>query len=307
MAGRGAGHSGGGLGGLLDVGSTVAPPKAAGGNSANSAVVVSSQPGTAVGAPKSAGGGALAMSPAGGAKPGQGGIGGTEGAGRGNGSASGKEGEGPGAGKTGTGIGSSTIAKTGMTPGPGPGGAGSGAHPGTPTTQGVSVEGGSIITLPSFGSSPADPTAAARSSVATGKHGPDITVEATPSSGGVFRYYNYLKGDNTYSNYLQTVLGTVLLQFSDPSSLTHSYAETLTAPEPINISLPALTSRARLIVFCVIDKAGDLKQIKVLEGANTLLGGRVVPALAFWKFRPALRGEQPVEVTAIFGFNVDTR
>jgi hypothetical protein len=306
MSGRGAGHSGGGLGGLLDVGSTVAPPAAAGGTSEKSAVVISSQPGMKVGAPTSAGGGAIAMSPAGGAKPGLGGIGGSEGVGRGNGPGSAKEGEGPGSGRTGTGIGSSTIAKTGIAPGPVPGGAGTGARNGTPATPGVSVEGGSIITLPSFGSSTPDPSAAARSSIAAGKHGPDITVEATPSSGGVFRYYNFLKGDS-YSIYLTTVLGTALLQFSDPSSLTHNYADKLTAPEPISINLPALTSRARLIIYCVIDKAGELKQIKVLEGANTLLGPRVVPALTSWKFRPALRGEQPVEVTAILGFNVDTR
>jgi hypothetical protein len=30
-------------------------------------------------------------------------------------------------------------------------------------------------------------------------------------------------------------------------------------------------------------------------------------ALSKWKFRPVLRGDQPVEVNAILGFDIDTR
>ena len=33
---------------------------------------------------------------------------------------------------------------------------------------------------------------------------------------------------------------------------------------------------------------------------------KVLAALSNWKFRPALRGSQPVEVNAILGFNIDT-
>jgi len=33
---------------------------------------------------------------------------------------------------------------------------------------------------------------------------------------------------------------------------------------------------------------------------------KVMAALPHWKFKPATRGAQPVEVTAILGFNVDT-
>jgi len=33
---------------------------------------------------------------------------------------------------------------------------------------------------------------------------------------------------------------------------------------------------------------------------------KVLAALPRWKFRPAMRGSQTVEVTAILGFNIDT-
>jgi hypothetical protein len=33
---------------------------------------------------------------------------------------------------------------------------------------------------------------------------------------------------------------------------------------------------------------------------------KIMAALPSWKFRPATRGAQPVEVNAILGFNIDT-
>jgi outer membrane biosynthesis protein TonB len=33
---------------------------------------------------------------------------------------------------------------------------------------------------------------------------------------------------------------------------------------------------------------------------------KVLAALRSWKFRPAMRGDNPVEVTAILGFAIDT-
>ena len=33
---------------------------------------------------------------------------------------------------------------------------------------------------------------------------------------------------------------------------------------------------------------------------------KVIAALPHWKFKPAMRGAQPVEVTTILGFNIDT-
>src|SRR5207253_8868654 len=151
LTARCRGQSRGGLGGALDAGSMVAPHKGAGGTGADKAGGITSiQPGSRPGVPGSGGSGSLAMSPAGGAKPGRGGSGGGDGIGRGKGPGSGLDGEGSGAGKTGTGHGSELNAKSGISPFPGPGGAGTGAN-GPAPAPGRPVSGGRTITLPSLG------------------------------------------------------------------------------------------------------------------------------------------------------------
>ena len=303
---RGLGNAGHGLGTPLDLGSP-ASPAGAGGTSATPAVVVSSQPGARVGVPATGGTGSLALSPAGGPTPGLGGSGGGSGIGTGgNGPGAAKEGTGPGSGKSGTGVGADSSARTGISPAPGPGGAGTGSR-GGPTTPGISVQGGGIITLPSFGSSGGDPNAAARSRLGQGAHGPSVTVVATSRSGGAFNFYGALKGDKVYTIYVPTILGTAVLQFSDPASSVKSYSGDLTAPEPLRTDLPITIDHSRLVIACVIDHNGELQRLRILDGASSPLAAKVVPALMAWKFRPVLRGEQPIEADAILGFNIDTR
>src|SRR3981081_2169887 len=139
-SGSGRGARGSGLGGSLDAGSVLAPP-AGGGAGGGSAVVISAQPGSKVGRPGNGGAGSLAMSPAGGDKPGLGGSGGGSGIGRGNDTGSGMTGEGPGAAKSGNGRGSDPNARGGISPTAGPGGAGS-APGGTPPRPGVAGNAG---------------------------------------------------------------------------------------------------------------------------------------------------------------------
>ncbi len=61
-----------------------------------------------------------------------------------------------------------------------------------------------------------------------------------------------------------------------------------------------------MVIACVLDKSGMLKNLRVLEPGSAQTG-KVLAALNNWKFRPALRGNEPVEVNAILGFNIDTR
>jgi len=49
-----------------------------------------------------------------------------------------------------------------------------------------------------------------------------------------------------------------------------------------------------------------LRNPLVLEPGPAVMTSKVLAALSNWKFRPALRGSQPVEVNAILGFNIDT-
>ncbi len=306
LSGSGRGNKGTGAGGPLDLGSSVAPP-GNGGNAAGNGVVLSSQPGSKVGLPNSTGGGALAMSPSGTAKSGLGGSGGGAGIGKGNGPGSGLQGEGSGAGREGTGRGSDPNARGGISPYPGPGGAGTGAN-GAPAMPGVSVQGGTTtINLPSFGTPGGDApaTGPGHSSVNDHKRS-GVTVVATSRSGGVLPYYGLLKGDN-YSIYFETSLGTAVMQYSDPSSAAQPSGKTLTEPEPLRKDLPEGLRPTHVVFTCILDQTGVLKDIRVLDPGASETTSKVLSALSKWKFRPAFRGDDPVEVTAIIGFGIDTR
>jgi hypothetical protein len=307
----GSGRTGSGLGGPGDSGSVLAPPEGAGGNGDNSGVVISSEPGSKVGIPGSGGKGSLAMSPAGGDKPGLGGSGGGASIGHGEGPGSGltreKTSEGSGAGKTGTGLGSDPNARTGISPTPGPGGAGT-APTGTPAVPGVDVRGGStsnVVSLPGFGSEGgSNPNLPGRSSVKQ-QEGPAITIVATSSSGGGFDFYGKLPGDN-YTVYVDTAIGTVVMQFAEVDPASHPHAGALIGPQGLRTDLPADLPHARVVIKCKLDASGNLKDLQVLEPGPAAMTAKIMAALPTWKFRPAMHGVQPVEVNAILGFNIDT-
>lgn len=308
LSGSGRGNKGTGAGGPLDLGSSVAPPTNGAGGTAGSGVVVSSQPGTKVGVPNSSGGGAIAMSPSGTAKTGIGGSGGGNGIGRGNGPGSGMQGEGSGAGREGTGRGADPNARGGISPYPGTGGAGSGTN-GTQAMPGVSVQGGTTtVTLPSFGAPGGDASAGGPGRSSANRHkGSGLTVVATSRSGGVFNYYGVLKGDRVYSIYMETSLGTAVMQYADAASAAHPYSEDLAAPEPMRKDLPEGLRPTHVVFACILDRSGVLRDLKVLEGGAAETTSRILAALPGWKFRPAFHGEEPVEVNVIIGFGVDTR
>jgi len=306
-SGNGSGNKGSGFGGAMDIGSVAAPPTGGGGGSGGGkGIVVSSQPGTAVGIPGSGGTGSIAMSPSGTDKAGLGGSGGGAGIGRGAGPGSGLSGEGSGAGREGKGLGSDPAARGGISPYPGVGGAGRGVS-GTPAVPGVSVNGGSTINLPSFGGNGADPSLPGRSTAGSTRHGLDITVVGTSRSGGAFNFYGTLKGDKVYTIYIPTDAGPAVMQFADPTSATHAYSEDLTAPEAMRVEAPSGLRKSRLVLACILDRSGQITNVQVLERGGPEMTTKIVAALRNWKFRPALRGNQPIEVNAILGFNIDTR
>jgi hypothetical protein len=309
LSGLGRGNRGSGLGGPLDAGSASAPPSTTGGSAAGNGLIVSNQPGSKVGLPNGAGAGSIAMSPTGGEKSGLGGAGGGSGLGKGVGPGSGLSGEGPGATKTGTGHGSDVAASSGISPYPGTGGAGNGSV-GKPPVPGISVHGGSsnIITLPSFGSDARAPTTADGRSMAPKKNeGPAITIVGSPRSGGALNLYGKLKGDKVYTIYIDTSLGTAILEYADPTSAAHPYGEDLIAPQPMRAELPANLKASRLLIACVLDRSGVIKDARVLEGSESGLSAKVLASLPNWKFRPVFRGDQAIDVEAILGFAIDTR
>ena len=304
--GQGRGSRGSGFGGPLDSGSVAAPPSHPGGTDGGAGIVLSSQPGSTLGKPSGAGAGASTLSPAGGAKPGLGGPGTGTDIARGAGSGSAMKGSGTGAANEGSGTGGDLAARNSISPYPGGGGAGTGAVS-KPPMPGVSVHGGSAVTLPSFGAGGNAPSVPGRSS-AMKSEAPDITVVGSPRSGGAFNRYGELKGDRVYSIYINTALGTAEMEYSDPSSADHPYSDDLVAPQAVSANLPAHLKLSRLVISCVLDRSGSLKNARVLEQTGSReITNQILAALSRWKFSPAYRGDQPVEVTAFLGFEIDTR
>jgi TonB family protein len=217
-------------------------------------------------------------------------------------------GSGTGAGKSDVGHGSDPSAHGGISPSPGPGGAGN-APAGTPAVRGVDISGGtSQVTIPAFGSDPSgsDPQAPAHSRVNQQRQALGVTIVATASSGGAFApYKNLLKGEK-YTTYFDTSLGTVVMEFADELATSHTYDSTLAAPTAIRTDLADGLPRARMVVTCTLDASGNLKNIRVLEAGPAVMTTKILAALRSWKFQPAMRGNQPVEVTAILGFGIDT-
>ncbi len=283
-------------------GAAIAPPSSASG------IVLSARPGATLATPSAGSAGSLALSPSGGARPGLGGTGGGTGISNGKGPGSSMTGEGPGAKNSGSGPGSTETAHNGISPFPGAGGAGKGAN-GAPSLPGVSVSGGreNTIKLPSFGTDHAPGASPDHSPAINSAGGPGITVVATSHSGGAFNYYGALKGDRVYTIYIDTALGTAVMQFADPKSATEAYAEDLTAPQALRAELPPDVTASRLVISCVLDRTGLLKTPRVVEANSPELSAKVMAELPKWKFRPVFRGNQAIEVNAILGFDIDTR
>ena len=176
---------------------------------------------------------------------------------------------------------------------------------GTPRVPGVSVSGGnSSVTLPSFGPAP-DPASAGHSTAKGAKNG--ITIVASPRSGGALNLYGALKGDRVYTIYLNTAVGTAIMQFADPDSADHPYDTDLTAPQAIRVNLPSGIQPSRLLVACLVDRNGAVRHWHVLQADSGDFSAKILAALPEWKFTPAFRGSEAVEVNAILGFGVDTK
>jgi TonB family protein len=97
------------------------------------------------------------------------------------------------------------------------------------------------------------------------------------------------------------------MQFAEADPASNSITPaTLTGPQGLRTDLPANLPRARVVIKCKLDASGNLKNLQVLEPGPAAMTAKIMAALPSWKFRPATRGAQPVEVNAILGFNIDT-
>lgn len=305
--GSGLGRKGPGLAAALDPGSAITPPNNSG--SGKSGAIVSNQPGSKVGAPPKNDLGSLSMSAAGGDKPGLGGAGGGNGIAHGNGAGSGMNGTSTGGARSGTEHGVEATAKGGISPTTGPAGAGS-ATSGTPAVRGVDINGGNgpIVNLPSFGDDPASTPAGSGGRSTARQHSKtfNASISGTGDSGGGFEgYKNYLHGEVS-TTYFDTSLGTVVMEVADPSAPAHGFGNQLIAPAALRTDLAEGLPHARLVITCTLDANGNIRNPRVLEAGPAAMTAKILAALTSWKFEPAMHNNQPVEVTAILGFGINT-
>jgi len=264
-------------------------------------LIVSLNPGDKFGIPDGGADGSFAMSPTGSDTGGLGGSGGGAGIGHGSGPGSGAAGAGPGSGTTGTGPGAANVA-VGISPLPGPGGAGQ-VNGTLALVPGVTIQ-GNVITIPSFASAPGGPSGPGAHT--DPRRPPTIVVIASSRSGGGMNAYGALKGSRVYTTYIDTRIGTAVLQYSDPAS--HPGFETdLTPPEPMRTELGPDIKHAHVLVKCVMGKTGKLQNLRVLESPDPVLSARLLRALRQWLFRPAFKLDAAIDVDVILGFGITTR
>jgi hypothetical protein len=265
-------------------------------------VIVSPKPGDKAAQPANPEPAMLALSPAG-TSAGAGSAGGGAGAAHGSGSGNSTNGSGSGAAFTGAGKGADASPRNGTSSYAGAGGSGD-RYRGAGRVPGVSISGGNnVVTLPSFGGT--DPSSGGRSDVHKNSNG--ITVVASPRAGGAMNFYGVLKGDRVYTIYFKTAAGMVSLQFADPESTLHPYTEDLVAPQALRTDVSSDIPRARLVIKCVLDRTGLVKNVSILQSAGGEFEKQVLAVLPDWKFSPAFRGSESVEVNAILGFGIDTK
>jgi len=273
------------------------------------AVIVTPNPGSKTAAPKDQEKSTVAMSHAGASTLGTGGTGGGTGMQPGKGPGSSESGSNGGATSVGNDKGTDFYARNGNSPNLGPGGAGN-LSSGTPRAPGVSVSGGKTsITLPSFGGPPS-PAPSGRSDIAKNM-GNGITVIASPRAGGALNLYGALKGDRVYTIYINTKIGTAVMQFADPASIGRAYTTDLTAPRILQADVPSElvsgTHHSKILIGCDLDSNGKIKNARLLQSDGSEFATKMLMALPVWKFTAATRGTQPVAVEAIIGFGVDTK
>jgi TonB family protein len=233
-----------------------------------------------------------------------GGEGKGSGAGRGAGPGSAAAGSGPGASDTGSGPGSSPIAGPGTSTASGPGGSGNGSPSGIP---GVTIRGGAVF-LDSFGPKVVPPSPAAKRPPAPGdspRKSAAITVIATPRSGGGLNVYGVFKSQQVYTIYVDTHAGSVVVQFA-ARDVSSSYNGDLTSPDPLMADLRAMPAPPGLVIACVLDSEGRVRNARVLSG-DARLNQETIEAVRKWHFHPALRRGEPVEVDALIGIGMGVR
>lgn len=270
----------------------------------SAAVILSEAPGRMLGTRPTPQGGSTAMSRIGGDTPGLGmAPKGGSGVSQGDGPGSAPSGAGPGRATTGPGKGKNETARGGATPyGPD---AGAGKSDGDVVIEGLTITGG-----PSGGSgqvylgSFAMPSTKQQMPLGPRKN-PSVMVMGTARSGGVLQAYASEPRGRVYTIYVATGIGTAVVEFSQAGPAKQSFDADLTAPEPLEASLPPELRGTPIVIGCLMDRSGRLTRVRLLQQMTAELSAKLTRALAAWRFRPVLHGDQPVEASVLIGMHLN--
>jgi len=109
---------------------------------------------------------------------------------------------------------------------------------------------------------------------------------------------------------LNSATGSWILNFSEmrtaPSGPQTGAAEEVAEPSPLRKVDPKYPPTAmaehiegEVILYAVIRRDGSVDSIQLVKGIDPQLDGNAMRALAQWKFRPAERNGEPVDLEAI--------
>jgi hypothetical protein len=71
--------------------------------------------------------------------------------------------------------------------------------------------------------------------------------------------------------------------------------------------MPVQLKGARIMIEGKMNQSGHLHDFHPVFADPGAPVAKVVASVSTWKFTPALRGNDPVEVSVMLGFNIDTR
>jgi hypothetical protein len=130
-------------------------------------------------------------------------------------------------------------------------------------------------------------------------------VIGTSRSGGGLNAYGVFNNRIVYTIYLDAKAGgEVVLQFAAQDAGAAS-STSLTPPDPISTVIPSWRPDRGILLACVLDATGRLRNVRALKGGEMPPG--LEEALRQWRFHPVLNGNQPVNVDALIGIGLGIR
>lgn len=147
-----------------------------------------------------------------------------------------------------------------------------------------------------------------------------VVVAAGPAGGGGLQVYGVLKGGRIYTIYLPMPGRSWILQFCAPSGSNSSQPRPShgieirldpgivppSAEEQFDFQRPPLSSsvvneKQMVVLHGIIREDGSVGELKVLQGFLDVVDQAAVAAFSRWKFRPALRSNEPIAVEILVG------